>query len=59
LLQAKVREETRRGKDRFKSRDHLADARCSQALLGFLSATDVWRQVPAPAEEDAQSEASK
>jgi hypothetical protein len=47
-----------RGKDWFKIRD-LADDRCSQAVLDFLSTTDVGRLVPAPAEEDAQSEASE
>ena len=35
----------------------LADLRCSQAVLGFLSAADVGRLVPAG--EDARSEASE
>jgi hypothetical protein len=40
-------------------RDLLADERCSRVVLDFLAATDVERRVPAPAEEDAQSEASE
>jgi len=40
----------------FEIRD-LAEARCSQAVLGFLSATEVEQRVPPPAGEDAQSEA--
>ena len=35
--------QTGRGKNRFKIRDLFADERCSQAILGFLSATDVGR----------------
>ena len=42
------------GKSRFEIRNLLADVRCSQAVLDFLSATDVGRLVPA--EEDADSE---
>jgi len=38
-------------------RDLLADERCSQAVLGFLSSTDVGRRVPA--EEDTVSEVSE
>ena len=49
--------ETGRGKYRFEIRDLVADVRCSQAVLDFLSAADVGRRIPAPAEEDAQSEA--
>ena len=49
--------ETGRWKSRWKIQDLLADGRCSQAVLGFLSATDVGRR--APAEEDAESEASE
>jgi hypothetical protein len=54
-----VRRGTGRGKDRFKIRDLFAVERCSQAVLDFLSTTDVGRRVPNPAEEDAQSEASE
>jgi hypothetical protein len=38
--------------------DHLADERCTRAVLDFLATTDVGRLVPAPAKDDAQSEAS-
>jgi hypothetical protein len=34
-------EDTGRGKDRFKIRDLFADERCNQAVLDFLSTTDV------------------
>jgi hypothetical protein len=56
-LWAQAGKETGRGKSRWKIRDLLADERCSRAVLDFLSTTDVGRLVPAPAEEDAQSEA--
>ena len=56
---AAVRKETGRGKSRWKIRDLLADERCSRAVLDFLSTTDVGRLVPAPVEEDPQSEASE
>jgi hypothetical protein len=58
-LWTEVRKETGRGKSRWKVRDLLADERCSRAILDFLSTTDVGRRVPAPVEEDAQSEASE
>jgi ribonuclease HI len=58
-LWTEVRKETGQGKSRWKVRDLLADERCSRAVLDFLSTTDVGRRVPAPAEEDAQSEASE
>jgi hypothetical protein len=50
-LWAEVRRETGRGKDRFKIRDLFADERHSQAILNFLSTTDVGRLAPSPAEE--------
>ena len=53
-----MRRETGRWKDRWKIRDLLADTadeRCSQAVLDFLTATDVGRRVVA--EEDAGREA--
>ena len=49
----------REGGDRCKVRDLLADARCSQAVPDFLSISDVRRRIPAPAEEDVQSEATE
>ena len=51
LLWAKVRKETGRGKNRLKS-----GTSSLEAVLDFLSATDVERLVPTPAEENAQSE---
>ena len=41
ILWAEVLEESEREKSRFKIRDHLADGRCSQSVLDFLSTTDV------------------
>jgi hypothetical protein len=58
-LWAEVRKETGKWKSRWKVRDLLADERCSRAVLDFLSTTDVGRLVPAPAEEDTQSEVSE
>jgi len=57
ILWAEVRKETAKGKDRWKIRDLLADERCGQAALDFLSTTDVGRRVLA--EEDAVSEVSE
>ena len=55
-----VRKETGRWKNRWRIRDLFADRRCSQAVLDFLTATDVGRIVPAAVEEDgAGSEASE
>jgi len=54
ILWAEVREESGRGKSRFKIQDLLADGRCSQAVPDFLSTMDVGRL--APAEEDAESD---
>jgi len=43
-----------RGKWRWRAHELFADQRCSQALLDFLTATDVGRIVP-PAEEEADA----
>jgi hypothetical protein len=60
VLWAAVRKETGRGKDRFTIRDLFADSRCSQAILEFLSTTDVGRRAgPDRVEEGAQSEISE
>jgi len=48
---------TGRWKERWKVRDLLADGRCSQAVLDFLSSTDVGRRVPA--KDEAVSEVSE
>jgi hypothetical protein len=58
-LWTEVRKETGSWKSRWKVRDLLADERCTRAVLDFLSTRDVGRLVPAPAEEDAQSEVSE
>jgi len=44
ILWAEVRKETGKGKDRWKIRDLLADERCGQTVLDFLSTTDVGRR---------------
>ena len=49
--------ESGRRKSRCKIQDLLADRRCSQTVLDFLSSTDVGSLVSA--EEDAESEASE
>ena len=54
-----MKEETGRWKSRWKTQDLLADGRCSQAVLDFLSTTDVGRLVPPEEEGDAGSEASE
>ena len=53
-----MRKETRRGKDRWKIRDLLVDKRCSRAVLGFLTTTDVGRRMLVE-EEDAVSTVSE
>jgi len=52
-----VWKESGSGKSRFTIRGFLADGRCSQAVLDFLSTTDVGRLVPI--EEDVGSEVSE
>ena len=58
-LWREVRRKTGRWKSRGKVLDVLTDERCSKAVQAFLSTTDVGRRIPAPAEEDARSEASE
>jgi len=59
-LGKEVWKETGRGKGRWKAHELFADRRCSQAVLDFLSSTDVGKIVPAvEAEDDAGSEASE
>jgi len=57
ILLAEVLKESRMRKSWWRIRDLLADGRCSQAVLDFLSTTDVGRLVPV--EEDAGSEVSE
>jgi len=60
ILWEEIRKETGRWKSRWKIRDLLADGRCSQAVLDFLSSTDVGKIAPAvEAEDDVGSEASE
>ena len=59
ILWAEVRKETGKGKDRWKIRDLLVDQRGGQAVLDFLSTTDVGRRMPAEVENDAVSAVSE
>jgi len=59
ILWAEVKRETGKGKDRWNVRDLLADGRCSQAVLDFLSTADVGRRVPGVEEDDAMSAVSE
>ena len=54
-LWAEVQTETGRWKNRWMVRDPLADGRCGQAVLDFLSSTDVERLVP-PLEKEAEAD---
>ena len=52
--------ETKRWKSRWTVRDLLADERCGQAVLDFLSSTDVGRLVsPLKKDDDAGSEVTE
>jgi len=51
ILWVELLKESGRRESRWRIRDFLADGRCSQSVLDFLSTTEVGRQVPA--EEDA------
>jgi len=54
-----VRKETGKWKSRWKIRELLADGRCGQAVLDFLTSTDVGRLVPPLEEKDAESQVSE
>jgi len=59
-LWTEVQKETKRRKSGWTVRDLLADERCGQAVLDFLSSTDVGRLVPPLRREvDAGSEVSE
>ena len=58
-LWAEVQKETGRWTSRWKIRDLLANKRCGQAVLVFLTSTDVGMIVPPPEENDAGSEVSE
>jgi len=59
ILWAEVQKETGRWKSRWTIRDLLAGGRWRQAVLDFLSSTDVGRLVPPLEESDAASEVSE
>jgi len=60
ILWAEELKETKRWKSRWMVRDLLADGRCGQTVLDFLTSTDVGRLVPPLKEEgDAGSEVSQ
>ena len=59
ILWAEVKEETGRGRDRWKVRDLLADEHCVRPVLDFLATTGVGRLAPPLAEEDAVSAVSE
>ena len=54
-LWARVKKETRKGKQRWRVGDLLADERCSPAVLDFLRTTYVGRAAP-PVEESWDSD---
>ena len=54
-----MKKKTGRWKDRWKVQDLLADGRCSRTVLGFLSSTDVGRQVPQVQQDDAVNAVSE
>jgi len=56
-LWKEVYKETGRGRERWKAHQLFAEVGCSQAVLDFLSSTDVGRIVPAVEVDDAESEA--
>ena len=54
-----VYKETGRGRWRWKAHELFAESECSQAVLDFLSSTDIGKTVPAVEGGDAGSEASE
>jgi hypothetical protein len=58
-LWEEVYKETGRGRWRWKAHELFAESECSQAVLDFLSSTDVGKTVPATVVDDAGSEASE
>jgi len=59
VLWKEVWKETGGGRFRWKAHELFADQRCSQAVLDFLSSTDVGRLAPPLEEEDAVSAVSE
>jgi len=58
-LWEEVWKETGKGRERWKVHELFAERTCSQALLDFLSSTDIGKIVPAEEGDDAESEASE
>ena len=58
-LWEEVWKETGKGRERWKVHEHFAERTCSQALLDFLSSTDIGKIVPAEEGDNAESEASE
>ena len=59
-LWEEVWKETRKGREWWKVHELFAERTCSQALLDFLSSTDIGKIMPAdPEGDDAESEASE
>src|SRR5258706_15069989 len=55
---ARAKEETKKGRQKWRVGDLLAEDRCSPAVLDFLRSTHVGRTAP-PAEENWDSEGSE
>jgi len=58
-LWEEVYKETGRGREWWKAHELFAEEGCSQAVLDFLSSTDVGKIVPAVEVDDVESEASE
>jgi len=54
-----VWKETGKRRERWKVHELFAELTCSQALLDFLSSTDIGKIVPAEEGDNAESEASE
>jgi hypothetical protein len=54
IKQTKIRPWRR--KDRFRSRDLMADDRCMRAVLDFLNSTDMGRRVGSDREAEAEAQ---
>jgi len=55
ILWKAVRAQTKRGRDRFRTADLIADERCTEAILEFLESTDVGRKAREEEWEQASS----
>jgi len=59
ILWAEAQKETGKRKSWWKIRDLLADGKCGQAVLDFLTSTDVGRLVPPLEKNDTGSQVSE